>query len=330
MRAFAALSLLLFLPGCTELADHGPASPRTLARMETQAVTKDIFLRRMQTAAPLPTASVTLPFKLVDGVPVAKARLNNHGPVPMMLDTGASRTMVQASLVVAAKVPVMYASDATVELQGIVGREQGRIGLLDPLRLGSWSLHGYPCLVRTYENRLTNRRGASRFPECLLGFDVALNRCTFLTLDYPSNEVIFGFQERFRPQAGKRLASTPFRLKQGVPVITLRSGAVRWEAIVDTGSFNKIEISESLAGRLGVQQQGEQVKGLYLMAVGGTVTSGQANLRTVKLPDLTLAGDRYQDVQVDIAPGPPRVGSFFLKDYRVTFDMRRKLLHLEW
>lgn len=330
MRAFTALFLLLFLSGCTELADHGPSSPRTLSRMETQAVTKDVFLRRMRSDVPLPSTPLTLPFELVDGVPVIEAGLNGYGPVPMMLDTGASRTMVQASLVVAAKVPVMHASDATVELQGIVGREQGRIGLLDPLTLASWSLHGYPCLVRTYENRLTNRRGASRFPECLLGFDVALNRCSFLTLDYPSNEVIFGFQKRFSPQAGKRLASTPFRLKQGVPVITLRSGAVSWEAIVDTGSFNKIEISESLAGRLGVQDEGEQVKGMYLMAVGGTVTSHQANLRTVKLPDLTLVGDHYRDVRVDIAPGPPRVGSFFLKHYRVTFDMKRKLLHLEW
>jgi hypothetical protein len=29
-------------------------------------------------------------------------------------------------------------------------------------------------------------------------------------------------------------------------------------------------------------------------------------------------------------PGAPRIGSYFLQNYRVTFDLRRQLVWLEW
>jgi len=294
-------------------------------------LTKHQFLQQMERRGAAPASPVILPFRMVAGVPVIKANINGHGLEPMMLDTGASRTMIQATMAVEKKVPVLRAEEATVEMQGVIGREVGRIGLLNSLILGDWTLRSYPCLVRTYENRLKSRQGGAKaFPESLLGFDVALNQCSFLTLDYRTGKVTFGFHRAFQPRSTDRLAKTPFKVKHGVPFITVKSGDHSWEAIVDTGSFNGIEISEEIATRLGVQNQGKKIRGLYLMAVGGTVTSAQANMRVVKLKDLTLVGERYQEAEVDIAPGPPRVGSFFLKDYRATFDFRRKILWLEW
>lgn len=331
MRTLAIFSLPWFCLSCSQLADHGPISAKTQIQMEAMALTKDEFIQQMKRTNSRPTQSVTLPFSMKAGVPVLNAAINGHGFSPIMLDTGASRTMINASTAVAKKVHVLRAVDATVELQGVVGREQGRIGLLNPLVLGEWSLNGYPCLVRTFENRVAYTQGGPRaFPESLLGFDVALNACSFLTLDYRSKNVTFGFGKSFESQAGKRTAHAPFKVKQGVPMIHLQSGKVGWDAIVDTGSFNGIEISEEVAGHLGVKDKGRRVEGLYLMSVGGTVSSRQANLRTVKLPDLALIGDSYKDAEVDISPGPPRVGSYFLKDYRVTFDFRRKQFWLEW
>lgn len=330
MRLIASLCLLLLISGCSQTADHGPVSGRTQARLEALAVPKEAFIRRLAVRQTTPDWNVSIPLRLKHGVPVIQATINGPGAVPMMVDTGASRTMIQAAMAVEKKVPVLRAEDATVEMQGVVGREKGRIGLLDPLVLGGWALNGYPCLVRTYENRSANARGAQAFPESLLGFDVALRNCKYLTLDYRTKIITFGFRESFRAPSGKRVAQTPFTVKHGVPFIKVSSGGKSWEAIVDTGSFNGIEISEDVAAILKVQDQGVVVRGLYLMAVGGTVSSAQAKLRTVKLPDLTLVGDRYKGVEVDISPGPPRVGSFFLKDYRVTFDFSRKRLWLEW
>lgn len=330
MRLTAALLAPFFLGACSQLADHGPISAGTLAQMEQQVLTKDQFCDRMERPSPPPAEAVTLPLRMVAGVPVLKALINGHGEEAMMLDTGASRSMIQANTAVKKRVPVLPAEDATVELQGVVGKEQSRIGLLDPLVLGNWALNGYPCLVRTYENRLHGMRGADSFPESLLGFDVAANRCSYLTVDYRGEQVTFGFRTAYEPILRHRAGSAPFRMDRGVPFITLQSGKEKWEAIVDTGSFNGLEISEEVAKRLGVQDQGEVVRGLYLMAVGGTVNSAQVNLRKVKLPAVAFLGETYRDAEVDIAPGMPRVGSYFLKDYRVTFDFKQKKLWLEW
>lgn len=298
--------------------------------MEALALSREEFQKQVQMKRSVPKQPVTMPFQMKLGVPVLQAQINGQGTVPMMMDTGASRTLTHAATAVKMKVHVLRAADATVEMQGVVGKENARVGLLNPLVLGGWSLPGYPCLVRTYENRITRNSGASAFPESLLGFDVAQQHCSYLTMDYRNKRLTFGFRDLFQAPKGKRVAFAPFVVKKGVPFITLESGGKKWEAIVDSGSFNGIEISEEVAARLGVQDQGEAVHGLYLMAVGGTISSSEARLRTVKLPDLTLVGDRYRDVEVDISPGPPRVGSHFLKDYRVTFDFRRKRLWLEW
>jgi len=330
MRLIAALSLPLFLTGCSEFADHGPVSAKIQAQMEAMVVTKAQFLRQMEGCRVIPDKSVSLPFQMSNGVPVLKASINGNKPILMMYDTGASRSLIQVNTVVANKVLVLPAAEATVEMQGVVGKEQGRIGLLNSLSLGEWTLSGYPCLVRTFENKLAHSHGGHSFPDSLLGFDLALDHCSFLTLDYPSNKIIFGFSHPFEAPTGRRVSSAPFKVLQGVPHVTISSGGKTWQSIVDTGSFNGVEISEEVASLLGVQNKGKKIHGLHLMAIGGTVTSGQVNMRVVKLRDLSMLGDVYRDAEVDIAPGPPRVGSFFLKDYRVTFDFRRKRLWLEW
>jgi hypothetical protein len=115
-----------------------------------------------------------------------------------------------------------------------------------------------------------------------------------------------------------------------VPFIDLKAKGVKWSCIIDTGSFNGIEIDEAIAKKLGVQDQGKIVEGLILVAVGGMVSSDKARLRTVTLPEITLLGESHKQAEVDISPGIPRVGSFYLKDYRVTFDFRQKRVWLEW
>ena len=62
---------------------------------------------------------------------------------------------------------------------------------------------------------------------------------------------------------------------------------------------------------------------LFLLICAATLA------HAVTLPEISLAGGRYPKAEVDISPGMPRLGSFFLKDYRVTFDFQRKRLWLE-
>lgn len=331
-RHTSLLSLLGLIVGCSNPdALHVPISEKTRQRLDHKAINKQEFLNQVSTQRrPKPTQAVTVPFRMNTGVPVFKAGINYRTGVPMLLDTGASRSLIQANIATKHGVTVMRAEDATVAMQGVVGKEVARVGLLNPLEIGSWEVKGYPCIVRMHENWLNDHYSNQGFPETLLGFDIALEHCSYLTLDYKAEKATFAFAGSFQPEAGKNVAKAAFRVMHGVPMITLKSGGKSWEAIVDTGSFNGIEIDETTAKLLGVQDQGEVVRGLYLMGVGGTISSTHARLRTLKLNDLTILGDTFREAQVDISPGPPRVGSFFLKDYRATFDIKRKTLWLEW
>lgn len=333
MRSTAARSFLALLPlviGCSQPASHAPVSSRVLRTLEKRSISKADFVRRLATVDAgvregLPESSMTLPFEFRSNTPVIKAWGADGRPVAMLLDTGAARTVLGARSAVDLGVPVIRSSEARATLLGVVGQEEGLVGMVSPLRLGGWTVPAYPCFVRTYE---TAGSGVL-YPDNILGFDLLSRYCSYLTLDYPKREATFGFRRPYLAKPGVGVQSASFRLKEGVASIEVSCKGVRWPSILDSGSFNGVEISEKVAGLLGVQDQGDVVQGLMLVAVGGAVTSDHVRLRTVKLPELSLLGGKYQEVEVDISPGLPRVGSFFLKDYKATFDFRRMRVWLE-
>jgi hypothetical protein len=322
--------MLLLAAGCSQPPSHAPVSTRVLRRLEKRSISKADFIQRLSTVdaglrAGLPAQPVTLPFEFRSNTPVIKARGVDGRPVAMLLDTGAARTVLSSRSAVDLGVPTIRPDEAKATLLGVVGQEEGRVGMISPLQMGGWLVPAYPCFVRTYETS----GGGVLYPDNILGFDLVSRYCTYLTLDYPGREATFGFGRSFLAKTGAGVQSAPFRLKDDVASIELACKGVKWPCILDSGSFNGVEISERIAEKLGVQDQGDIVQGLMLVAVGGAVTSDHVRLRTVKLPELALLGGRYQEVEVDISPGLPRVGSFFLKDYKVTFDFRRMRVWLE-
>ncbi len=329
MRRLVNLSLPALLVACAPLVEHRAVPEQVLQGLDKQRLSKADFLRRLEAPSLRPVAPVTVPFRMTSGMPVVQVQVNGHGRVPMMIDTGASHTLLQARVALRHRVPVLAAADATVAMQGVVGRESARVGLAT-FQIGNWPLTDYPCMIRIHENRFRQGFGAVTFEDNLLGFDVARRHCTWLTLDYPQERATFGFDTPYEPLAHGRRLKLPMKLTQGVPLVTVSALGKTWEAVVDSGSFSGIEINEEVARRLGVENQGQIVEGLHLMAVGGMVSSAQAKLRVVKLPELRIGEEAFRDVEVDISPGPPRIGSYFLQDYRATFDFRRKLLWLEW
>jgi hypothetical protein len=327
MRPFLLLCLLA-TAACSPWAGHGPVSARLRRQLERQAVGRAEFEASLTGRSVVTDRRLVLPFRMEDdAVPVLDVEVNGVDGVPLILDTGASATLLHAYTASLAGVRLLAAEEGSVPMQGVIGVEQARIGLVRRLRLGGWTLEGFPCLVRLHENRIS-LTGAS-FRHNLLGFDLLRRHCSHVTLDFPGRSVEFAFTGRFQPQPGRQVAWAPFTVRQGAPFITLGSGDQRWQAVVDTGSFNGIEISREVAERLGVAGQGQPVEGLILLSVGGTVRSDDAGLRTVRLADLSLFGEAWRDAPVDISPGPPRVGSCFLRDYRVTFDFRSGRIWLE-
>jgi hypothetical protein len=327
MRLLLLLCLLL-TAACSPWAGHGPVSARLRRQLERQALGRADFEAALSGRSVAADNRIVLPFRMEDdAVPVLEAEINGVAGVPLILDTGASATLLHAATAARAEVRLLAAEEGSVPMQGVIGVEQARIGLVRRLRLGGWTTEGFPCLVRLHENRI-GLTGAS-FRHNLLGFDLLRRHCSQVTLDFPKRTVEFAFAGRFQPQPGRHVAWAPFTVRQGAPFITLGSGDQRWQAVVDTGSFNGVEISRQVAEQLGVADQGQPVEGLILLSVGGTTTSDDAGLRTVRLADLSLFGETWRNAPVDISPGPPRVGSYFLRDYRVTFDFRAGRIWLE-
>ncbi|HCN28767.1 MAG TPA: hypothetical protein DIT64_08355 [Verrucomicrobiales bacterium] len=326
MTRLTPLFLCLLLTACAVTHSHGPVPARVSRALEKTAMTRAEFEAARSTRSAPRGGSVVVPFKLEDSTPVFTARVNGM-EVPVILDTGAASTMLHAATALRSGVRILELKAGVVAMQGVIGQEQARIGLMRQLEIGGWKLEGQPCLVRMHENRVPQEDGE---PHNLLGFDLLARHCSHVTLDYPKQQAVFAFGGLYQPQRGVHTARATFETRLGAPFITAASGGKTWQAVVDTGSFNGVEISQEVAEMLGVEKQGRPVEGIVLVSVGGTVTSEKAGLRTVRLEEARLFGETWRGAQVDISPGPPRVGGFFLKDYRVTFDFRRRCVWLEW
>ncbi len=332
LAAFSVLaSVAILTSGCSQMNGHGPISAGTLQKLQSRSMTKADFIGQLKVMDPnirstLPIGKVSLPFDFKAKTPVIQAAGPDDQALSMLFDTGAARTVLGASTAVKSKVHTIHAQEAMSTMLGVVGNEHGLVGVIRPLRLGSWTLPAYPCFVRLHESF---GEGIA-YPSDILGFDIPARYCSQLTFDYPNERIILSFQENFKLRDGMHSASVPFTIEKGVPIVKVQAKGVTWTSLIDTGSFNGVEINEAVAKQLGVQDQGIIVEGLTLVAVGGMISSDKAKLRTVKLPEIKLLGGTYKQAEVDISPGPPRIGSFFLKDYRVTFDFRTHRLWLEW
>jgi hypothetical protein len=329
MRLLTLLHLI-FLAACASAPRQGPLSPAKLRKLEAGALRTQEFASQLRKPSKPALPRITLPFRLEGGVPVVEAVLNGR-KARLIFDTGATRTVLQAGTAIRHGVPVVADPEATATMSGVVGREQARVGLIRTLELGSWRIDGLPCLVRLNESKISAAQTGASTDVDLLGFDLLRAACSQVILDHARKQITLEFASSKGHPKGPRASISTFKLHEGVPAIRLRSGRLAWDAIFDTGSFNGIEISPQIAARLGFDEsQGRPVEGLYLIGVGGTLTSDEARLRTIKLPSLTLLGQTYENAEVDISPGIPRVGQFFLKDYLVTLDLRRQQIWLEW
>jgi hypothetical protein len=336
------LTSLSYLGGCSTGTANREATPlpeaardRVTKKLDERSLSAEAFERvlveRGIQAVRTPPAGMTqvcLPFQMADGVPVVRCSINGHRSVPMIFDTGASHTMINATDAVKGKLITLRADAGAVPMIGVMGIEQGRFAMMESLDIGPWRVRGYPCLVRQHPNAGESKVAAHLFRPNLLGFDLALESASYLIVDYRKREVIYGFG-RFDPPSGERAVKSPFKLIKGVPFTRIRVGSRAWDALLDTGSFNGIEIGAGLAEELGVHRHSQPVEGVSVFGVGGTMTAGAAGLRTTTAADVEACGVKHDSLRVDIAPGAPRVGSFFLKDYRMSIDLRRRELWLE-
>ncbi len=315
---------------------HGSVSRSTLNQLQSQAVTPDqaqSMLRRGHIA----TGSLTPAGRLMRlpmhkdraGMPHLEVSLNGNSAEKLLFDTGATVSVFDANMAIDQDISTV--PGVKPQMLGVMGSEAGMGGILASMSIGPWQLTHVPCVVRL--QRSSSRMGllGQNYDISVLGFNLARKYCSFLTLDYPRGYVDFGFGDTFRGATSRHVARSPLQYIHGVPAARVTAGKVSWDAVVDSGSSFGVEIDQALAKKLGHATGGQAVVGNYVMVgVGGAVTPQQAGVRILNLPQLRMLGSTFKNAQVDVMPGPARIGSYFLKDYRITFDFRRQLIWLEW
>ncbi|MFM7605039.1 MAG: aspartyl protease family protein [Prosthecobacter sp.] len=320
------------LAGCS--VSHGPVSVGTMARLNDLAVTPEQGARMMNgrkiaTRSHPPSGGVVrMAMKMDDaGLPTVKVSLNGRRAEDLLLDTGATVTVLDAALAVRNRIATV--PGVRPEMAGVMGSESGMGAVIETMQIGPWRLDNLPCVVRLQRSSAGLDFLSSDFAISVLGFHLAQKHCSHLTLDYPRRTVEFGFGG-FRGPTSPNHKKASFRLKCGVPMIRVSVGKISWDAIVDTGSCFGIEINQKLAQRLGCGTGGQVILGNFVMiGVGGATTPEEAGVRVITVPRLSMMGSTFSNAPIDVMPGPARIGSYFLQKYRVTFDFRRQLVWLE-
>lgn len=302
---------------------HAQAAPAS-------AVTVKNGLAKMNVRSlPPPEGVLKVPMYYENGIPHIKVSLNGHKPKKFMLDTGAAFSVFDAEQAV--EYGMQTVPQVKTGLSGVLGREPGMAALIPSLQIGTWRVENAPCIIRMQRTAWGSGILKEHLGVSVIGVHLAAGHCKYLTLDFLKEQVEFGFTRSFGGKTRKHMHKAPMVMKGGVPTTPLHFSRVTWDAVVDSGSSFGVQLDQHTAGVLGYKDGGWHVGGNYLITgVGGAQTPAQAKVRMLEFMALGLFGSYYPFAQVDVMPGPSRIGTYVLEDYRVTLDFEHRTLWVEW
>ncbi len=278
---------------------------------------------------PPPEGVLKVPMFYERGIPHIKVSLNGHKPKKFMLDTGATFSVFDAEQAV--EYGMKTVPQVRPTMAGVLGKEPGMAALIPTVQVGSWRLENLPCIIRMQRTTAGTGILKENFGISVLGVHLAANHCKYLTLDFLKEKVEFGFNRSFPGQTRKHIHKANLSMAHGVPTTLLKYGKISWEAVVDSGSVFGVQLDQQVAQVLGYKNGGWYVGGNYLITgVGGAQSPKDARVRVLEFMALGLFGSRYPFAEVDVMPGPSRLGTYLLEDYRVTLDFEHKVLWVEW
>lgn len=337
IRLLFALATSAVLPGCAEsFKVRNEAVPQELVqKLQAQAirssevkVDKGALTVRTRSVPP-PEGMLKVPMYYENGIPHIKVSLNGHKPKKYMLDTGATYSVFDAEQAV--EYGMKTIPQVRPQMSGVLGREPGMAALISTVQIGSWRLENLPCIIRMQRTTAGSGILKEQFGVSVLGVHLVASHCKYLTLDFLKGDVEFGFSRSFPGQRRKHLHKAVLNMSHGVPTTTLKYRQFAWEAVVDSGSVFGVQLDQQTASTLGYRDGGWHVGGDYLITgVGGAQSPKEAGVRVLEVPALGLFGSYYPFAEIDVMPGPSRLGTYLLEDYRVTLDFEHKILWVEW
>ncbi len=253
------------------------------------------------------------------GKPYVMVMVNGKGPFRFVIDTGTGGE-------------AFVTSDLVNQL-GL--SEAGRIRLNDPSGKGSRSV---PMVVLQslqvagveftgVKAAVHNLNGGDGFCQGLLGF--VLFRNYLLTLDYPNRQMAIA-SGLLKPDGERTVL--PFRMPDGIPVVTLAIGGTHIDAQLDSGGGG-LSLPEGLASRLKFSTQATSLSNAHSLSTRFQVKGAML------AADVRLGAYTFKRPFVEINPAFPlaNFGSCPMQNFAVTFDQksgwvrfagREKTLHL--
>lgn len=329
--------LVSVVTGCSEsFAVRNEAVPvEVQQKLQSQAihpseakVAKGALTVRTRSLPP-PEGLLKVPMYYENGIPHIKVSLNGQKPRKFMFDTGATFSVFDAEKAV--EYGLKTIPQVRPQMSGVLGHEPGMAALVSTVQIGTWRLENLPCIIRMQRTTAGSGILKENFGISVLGVHLAANHCKYLTLDFLKNEVEFGFSRSYPGPRRKHVHKASLSMTGGVPTTTLKYGRFNWQAVVDSGSVFGVQLDQNTASVLGYKNGGWHVGGNYLITgVGGAQSPKEAGVRVLEVPALGLFGSYYPFAEIDVMPGPSRLGTYLLEDYRVTLDFEHKVLWVEW
>jgi hypothetical protein len=270
-------------------------------------------------AARAAQTELSAPLEIIHGKPFVQIMINGKGPFRFVIDTGTGgEAFVTPELAQELALP----SAGSITLNDPSGQGGRKVPTVS---LDALSVAGVQFVrVRAAVHSLGNADGAC---QGLLGF--ALFRNFLLTLDYPHHRMGLSIGAL---QGDGEQSVLPFRMPDGIPVITLAIGSTRIGAQLDSGGSG-LSLPAHLSSQLRFASDYSSVSNAHSLSTRFTMMGA------------TLAGDvhlgsyTFKRPFVEINPAFPlaNFGSgpmehfalvFDQKNHLVRFDAQQRTLHL--
>ena len=257
------------------------------------------------------TITYSAPLEVTHDKPFVMVMIDGKGPFRFVIDTGTGgQAFITPQLArELGLTPVGY-----VRLNDLSGKGGQRVPLL---LVPSLVVAGVEfSQVTAAQHEFSDADGTC---QGLLGFP--LFRDFLLKLDYPNQRISLR-QGELVPDGERSVL--PFRMPDGVPIVSMRIGGMRVEAQIDSGGSG-LSLPEKLAEQMRFASDPTLFSNAQSM-------STRFQIKAAKLAtDVHLAGYSFKKPFVEINPAFPMInfGSSALQTFAITFDQKNSLVRLE-
>jgi predicted aspartyl protease len=269
-------------------------------------------------------AEIEIPLELAKDTVLVQAFVNGHGPLWMMLDTGADPSVVD--LTAAKSAGLKLAVKGETGSGGGMHSNPAFATVMPSVSLGNLTATGVAALGMDL-SQLSLALG--RPISGVLGYSLLKGR--IVQIDYPQRKVRFLASARAcagRPTSGEAKCTVlPFRYKDDILASDVTVNGKQVKANIDTGSNGTFSLTPAAVVRLGLGNDVARARASNSVGFNGDLRNREATLRDVTVGTFS-AKDRPvvfygAGMGMDGEPWDIRIGNKFLKNYVVTLDFKR-------